>query len=224
MQAREKLLAEQEASATIPSKAAEFAGRKPSEKQLFSREFQPLINSKFAKFDDDSSHQLKSSFRSRILNVLVACDISASKLCHCTHQRLKIREEIVLDKRFDIFILIVIAANAICLAADSPLLDADSRSARALRIFDVIFTIIFIVEATLKIVALVCISAAPSSVIFSPSFRCRGVSHAMTQTQPLQTSRWDNLVRAIRDHPLSNVHLWLLHRFSRQSPSAWEQF
>ena len=153
--ARGDLLSGAAASGTRPPFESASSVHSTSSKQLFSRDLQPLINSRFSL---DSSSQVVSSqdtVCSTACGALVACDRAASSMCGSQERRKHLRESLVLHKGFDTFILVVIAANAICLAADSPLLDENSRSATALRIFDVIFTIIFVIEAVLKISALV---------------------------------------------------------------------
>jgi len=155
-QARDSLLHSQASAPThavLHSDNSEKASQ--PDQQPFSRELQPLINSKFSVREDESA-QTATGVRARLLAAFVACDSAVSFRCGGEERRAHVRESFVLHKAFDYFILFVISANAICLAADSPLLDDNSRSARALRIFDVIFTIIFVAEATLKIFALVC--------------------------------------------------------------------
>jgi hypothetical protein len=157
---REALFAEKEAqqsSTGSPLLAASYTASPVIKSQpVFSRVLQPYINARF-ELSGENSGSDEQLLSTKLFASLVACDkhVSQQACPFCLAARSWVREKIVLHRLFDIFILVVIAANAICLAADSPLLDSASSSAQALRVFDLIFTIIFILEAATKIFGLV---------------------------------------------------------------------
>ena len=61
---------------------------------------------------------------------------------------------IMISKWFENFILAIVILNSITLIFNSPLQDPDSKFGKVLTYLDMIFTIIFIIEAAMKIVAM----------------------------------------------------------------------
>ena len=56
-------------------------------------------------------------------------------------------------KKFDYFILILIVLSSITLVIDNPLNDPESGFMKILKIVDVVFTVLFFLEAAVKIIA-----------------------------------------------------------------------
>jgi hypothetical protein len=60
---------------------------------------------------------------------------------------------VTLHSAFDPFVLLLIAANSLSMALETPFLDPKSSTAKTLSVLDVIFTVTFTVEALLKVIA-----------------------------------------------------------------------
>lgn len=58
-----------------------------------------------------------------------------------------------LQKKFEYFILVLIIISSITLVMDNPLADPDSSFMIVLKYVDIVFTILFTIEAFIKIVA-----------------------------------------------------------------------
>ena len=56
-------------------------------------------------------------------------------------------------KKFDNIILVLIALSSIALVIDNPLYDPESQFMNILKVIDIVFTVLFFIEATIKILA-----------------------------------------------------------------------
>lgn len=64
------------------------------------------------------------------------------------------KTNVMISRWFENFILFVIVLNTILLILDNPLEDPEGTVSKVLSYFDIIFTVIFTIEAIMKIVAM----------------------------------------------------------------------
>lgn len=72
---------------------------------------------------------------------------------------------LVTDRRFDYFVILIIIISAVQLAIDTPLRDPESSFKKTLDLIDLCTTLIFIIEAIMKILAFGLVLNGDSSYI-----------------------------------------------------------
>jgi len=123
----------------------------------------PIVKAQESRDSEDTIFHLENAIRAGAPNISKPVDVSNSifPLCHGKSLMLfgsshPIRYScacVISHANFDMFVLILIIISTVCLVIDDPLMDPNSTFSRNLSVADEVFTLLFCVEMSMKIIA-----------------------------------------------------------------------